>query len=200
MSDWEKAQTWENSWHGDCVNSYQEEMKQIVYSTKIGLTAFSDFGKYPTYDINNKNIVDIGGGPYSILLKCKNLGKCFVVDPNHYPLWVNERYKIKGITVLEKMGEKIKPKDFPEIDEVWIYNCLQHVENPEKIIQNAKKIGKIVRIFEWLEIGLDNGHLHVLHEDEMNKWLGGNGKIELLNESGCHGLSYYGIFKGEKYL
>jgi len=199
MSDWEKAQIWENDWHGDCVNSYQEETKQIVYAKKIGLSSFWELGKYPVYDLKRKNILDIGGGAYSILLKCKNLGKCFVVDPNHYPSWVKERYKIKGIVQLEKMGENISLEDFPEIDEVWIYNCLQHTENPEKIIQNAKKIGKIIRIFEWLETGINEGHLHNLHEEEMNKWLEGIGKTEMLNESGCHGLSYYGIFKGERY-
>lgn len=201
LSDFEKAQIWEGKWHGDCtLSSYMEESKQIIYAKKMGLTALSELGQYPVYDLQNKNICDIGSGPYSLLIKSKNLGQCYAVDPcPSYPEWVSARYACKGINFLRIKGEDINPEDFKDTEEVFIYNCLQHTDNPKQIIDNAKKIGKIIRLFEWLETGVNEGHLHNLHENEMNEWLGGIGKTEQLNESGCHGLSYYGIFKGNHY-
>ena len=89
---------------------------------------------------------------------------------------------------------------YPEIegnryDEVWIYNCLQHTEDPEFIIKNAKRYGKIIRIFEWVNMAINNGHPQLLTEEKLNKWLGGKGKVEQLNgQANCFGKCYYGIF------
>jgi hypothetical protein len=199
MESWEESQIWEKAWHGDCVNSWQEESKQIVYAQKMGLSVYGELGKYPVYDLKQQNIVDIGAGPYSLLLKGQNLGKCFAVDPNLYPEWVMMRYKIKNIEYVQKMGEDLTAEMFPPVDEVWIYNCLQHTENPEKIIQNARKIGKIIRIFEWINTFIMQGHPHSFTENQLNGWLWGTGKVEDLNEYGCIGTCYYGIFKGLNY-
>ena len=79
-------------------------------------------------------------------------------------------------------------------DECWIYNVLQHCDVPRKIIQNARKASKLIRIFEWIETGTNEGHIHDLTEKDLNKWLKGEGKVEQLNESGCVGQAYYGIF------
>ena len=75
-----------------------------------------------------------------------------------------------------------------------------HREDTKKIIDNALKCSKVIRIFEWVEEPISDGHIHTLHEKELNKWLGGYGKTERLNENGCVGLAYYGIFKGDLYV
>ena len=81
-------------------------------------------------------------------------------------------------------------------DEVWIYNVLQHVMDPAVVIENAKRAGKIIRLFEWLEIGVAPGHPHNLLEDQMNEWLGGQGKV---NADVPRGKEYYGVFLGNDY-
>jgi 2-polyprenyl-3-methyl-5-hydroxy-6-metoxy-1,4-benzoquinol methylase len=193
---WKDEQHFEKNWHGNCVNSYWEETKQIVYAKRIGLKADMSEGKYPVYDLKNISVLDIGGGAYSMLLKCINF-QGTVVDPCDYPQWTRDRYKIAGIDFVQAMGELyMSTKIF---DEVWIYNVLQHTENPEKIIKNTIKMSKIIRIFEWIDTWVSPGHPHVLKEQILNKWLGGIGKVEELNESGCRGKSYYGIFKGNYY-
>lgn len=195
-NEWKKHQKWEQSWHGDCVNSFWEETKQIVYAKRMGLVPYSDRGKYPVFNLEGKSVLDIGSGPYSLLLKCVNFSKAYAVDPCDYPKWTKERYEIKGIEFVQKKGEEIEGY---EVDEVWIYNCLQHTINPEEIIKNAKKISKIIRIFEWVDTGTSIGHPHELKEFKLNDWLGGIGKVEDINESGCHGRCFYGIFKGDRY-
>jgi hypothetical protein len=161
----------------------------------MGLAASMVNGKYPVYDLKGKSIIDIGGGPYSLLLKCINF-KGTVVDPCNYPEWTIDRYKAVGIDFIKAKGEddlKLKA------DEVWIYNCLQHTIDPQKILANTREYGKLVRIFEWIDHGVSVGHSHDLKEDKLNEWLGGIGQTEQLNESGCHGKSYFGIFKGNSY-
>lgn len=201
MTDWEKAQNWEHNWHGNCVNSFHEEEKQLVYAEKMGLVKISTPKSPHNFNLENKRILDIGGGAYSLLLKCLNIGAdSFVIDPlmDRHPLWVKERYKSLGINTLSLKGEDID-SFLPIFDEVWIYNVLEHTEDPEKIIQNAQKISKLIRVFEWLDTRINEGHIHSLSEEKMNFWLQGFGQTEQIARGGAYGKCYYGIFLGEHY-
>jgi 2-polyprenyl-3-methyl-5-hydroxy-6-metoxy-1,4-benzoquinol methylase len=201
---WHEAQEWEKNWWGNCTNTYNEETKQITYAQKMGLRASSDYGKYPVYNLEHKSILDIGGGVVSLLLKCKNFklwrdpldSYCLVSDPilDAAPSWVKERYDSAGIAYTSQKAETLVPESYKTFDEVWIYNVLQHTENPGKIIANARKAGKLIRIFEWVDMPPEPGHPQVLTEVLLNKWLHGEGKVEQLNENGCVGKAYYGIF------
>lgn len=193
--NWQQAQEWEKNWWQMAINTYGEETKQLLYAEKMGLKTFHD-GKSPfNFDMEGKKVLDIGGGPVSLLLKCINVrGK--VIDPCDYPQWIYDRYKLAGIEFEKKKGEDIEEKDF---DECWIYNVLQHVENPEKVIKNALGAGKIVRIFEWIDTPANEGHPHCLTEEKLNEWLGGTGKVEELNLPTLKGRCYYGIFKGDNF-
>ena len=56
-----------NFWN-NCTNTFNEEVKQYSYATHMGLTV----SKYNII-IEPKRILDIGGGPCSMLLKVPNL-------------------------------------------------------------------------------------------------------------------------------
>ncbi len=195
MGNWTNAQKWESSWWGNCVNTYQEETKQLVYAEKMGLRAEMIEGKFPVYTLGGASILDIGGGPVSILLKCKD-SFGVVVDPCEYPAWVLKRYHEAKIRFFREKGEDFENGVY---DEVWIYNVLQHCESPQKITKKAREASKIIRIFEWLETEPNEGHPHVLTEGKLNYWLGGEGKVEEINDRGCVGKCFYGIFKGDNY-
>lgn len=193
---WDKDTKWEAEWWGGCNNTFGEEMKQLLYSDRMGLKTFHD-GKSPYNFIVSGKILDIGGGPCSLLLKCPDV-KGKVVDPCDYPVWIGDRYKMAGIEYEKIKGENIKEIGY---DEVWIYNVLQHTENPEKVIKNALEAGKIVRLFEWIDTGTSDGHPHELTEKKLNEWLNGKGKVEeLQGQNTCYGKCYYGIFKGKNYV
>lgn len=195
MSQWNKENQWEKDWWGTCQNTFWEEQKQQVYAEKMGLHAEMVAGKFPLYDLKNTSVLDIGGGPVSLLLKCETTGKKIVLDPCPFPRWVGSRYAECNIERLGNKGEDLL-KYYPnlEVDEVWIYNVLQHTDRPQKIIQNAQKVAKLIRIFEWVDTGTSAGHPHNLTEIKLNKWLKGEGKVERLAERGCFGKAYYGIF------
>lgn len=184
---WEDDQAWERHWHGDCIRSYGEETKQLDYAGKMGLKVeYDNYGPY--IDVQGKSVLDMGGGPYSLLLKTKGCTEAWVVDPGIYPDWVMERYKTANIWY-----ERVKGEDFKTdkvFDEVWAYNLLQHTENPEQIVRNIRSCSKIIRVFDWLEItGI--GHPQNLTETKMNEWYGGLGKV--------NGHEYSGIFLGDHY-
>lgn len=193
---WDDDQQWESEWWGDCVNTFAEETKQLTYARKMGLEAYFDYGKYPVYNLGGKNIVDIGGGPTSMLLKSVNFGFAKVVDPCNYPSWIEERYSVKNIEYLKLEGEKLTDDSWENsADEVWIYNVLQHTHDPELIIENAHKIAPVIRIFEWIDIPPSIGHPQELTEEKLDKWLGGKGATEFIDgENYCDDRAYFGEF------
>jgi len=195
---WKLESEWEKDWHGGCFNSYGEEEKQLLYFNRMGFKAFHN-GKSPyNFDLGGESVVDIGGGPYSILLKCVNYSNATIFEPCDYPQWVADRYALAGIEYLKQKGEDIDTSQ--SYDLVLIYNCLQHTEDPHKIINNALAISKEVRIFEWINTAITKGHPHAFTKDQLDEWLGGNGKTEILKgQANCWGECYFGIFKGNHY-
>lgn len=191
-SNWNDAQEWERQWWGSCQNTYGEEQKQLLYANRMGLRPHHD-GRSPyNFDLNGRSVLDIGGGPVSLLLKCTNVKQAMVADPCDYPQWAKLRYNEAKILYRRISGEEI---DFTNYDEVWLYNVLQHTQDPEKIIRNAQRAGRIIRIFEWIETRINEGHPHSFTEQQLNEWLGGEGKVETLNgQANCWGKCYYGIF------
>jgi hypothetical protein len=186
-------QKFEKDWWSGCFTTFGEEAKQISYAYRMGLEVVPVYGgHWPVYDLEGKNVVDIGGGPVSMLLKCINRGSCAVVDPCPYPEWVAARYTEAGITVLRIPAEDFMPAS--SYDEAWIYNCAQHVENPEWIFRRMREYAKVIRVFEWIETPPTLGHPHTLHAADLDEWLGGRGTIENINENGAYGKCYYGQF------
>lgn len=189
---WKEDQAWEAKWWSTCQNTFGEEQKQLEYAPKMGLQVIWD-AQGPHIDCQGKTILDVGGGPVSLLLKCINLKKGVVIDPLSYPKWTIDRYKTAGIDFKALPGEEI-PLD-TVYDEVWAYNLLQHVIDPAEIVRRMRKVSKIIRVFDWLEIGVAKGHPHNLTEEKMNEWYGGEGKVEKARI----GYSYSGIFLGDHY-
>lgn len=194
---WQDEQHWESDWWSNCANTFWEETKQIEYAKKMGIPISGALGKYPIYDFQAKRILDIGGGPVSMLLKAKEFGEFYVADPCSYPEWTARRYDEVGIKFLKQKGEDIDTSE--KYDLVLIYNVLQHTDSPLQIIRNARQVAKVIKIFEWLETDITPGHPHSFTKDYLDKALGGSGAVELMNYNGCNGLAYFGTFTGEGY-
>lgn len=126
-SEWDAAQVWESQWWKSCINTYNEETKQLVYAEKMGLKRSPDDKTPYRFDMEGKKILDIGGGPISLLLKCVNV-KGKIIDPIKFPDWVYARYETAGIEYEIKKGEDI---DEQGNDECWLYNVLEHTEDPK---------------------------------------------------------------------
>jgi len=180
-------QTFEASYWGDCTNTFDEEQKHYVYARFMGI----EINNY-SFNAHGASVLDIGGGPVSMLLKTRNLKAGRVYDPLHYPQWTIDRYAIKNIDVVRKGGEEVNETGW---DEAWIYNCLQHTEDPRLILANAKRAAKVVRIFEWVDVPPHDGHPHELSQQFLDDCLGYRGRVTQLAERGCFGKAYSNIVK-----
>jgi len=181
----------ETAWWGDCANTWHEEQKQFVYAKRMGLQANWACAHPPTYDLEGHSVIDIGGGPVSLLLKCVNKGRAVVADPGSFPEWVTERYSACGIEYWRTDGEDISGYTF---DEAWLYNCLQHVNDPDIVIARARELAPVIRLFEWIDIQPYAGHPHLLTEENLNHALQATGFTARVDESGAVGRAYYGVF------
>jgi len=191
--NWVKENEWERRWWGDCVNTHDEERKQLKYASFMGLDQFKQVipnrNQGFEFDLKGKSVLDIGGGPTSLLLKCTNFNKAVVIDPGNFPAWIKKRYETHNVELKIEFAEEICLEEF---DEVWIYNVLQHVVDPDEILRKAKKIGKIIRIFEWLNTGISDGHPFSLTKEWLDKYFSGTVK-NMNNEEGLYGDAYIAV-------
>jgi len=174
---WEKAQESEQAWWGSCVDTSDEEVKQREYASLMGLDCYKgNVGlRSERYNLRGHSVLDLGGGPVSLLLRCENRGRSVVVDPATFPDWVLGRYDAAGIEYVREPAESVALG--ATFDEVWIYNVLQHVQDPQAVIETAKQHGGIVRVFEWVGIPADTKHPHVLTREALDDWLGCRGRV-----------------------
>lgn len=78
-------------------------------------------------------------------------------------------------------------------DIALLYNVLQHVEDPEKVIANARAISPRgeLHMFEWIDIPPHEGHPHMLTEAMLSKATGRRGRVvELRGEYECTGRAW----------
>lgn len=195
MDKWKSAQRWEGLWWANCSNTFGEEMKQLLYAQKMGLVQAPDANTPFRFDLKGISVLDVGGGPCSLLLKCVNVrGK--VIDPLKFPNWVERRYKAAGIGYERTKAEDMRERGW---DEAWVYNVIQHSDNPQVVIRKMRLAAKVIRIFEWIGTPMNVGHPHTLTEARLNRWLKGEGKIEeIRGQNNCWGQAYYGVFVGKE--
>ena len=127
-----------------------ERQKRQQYAAIMGITWEAAEGR---------RILDIGCGPESLMLLYDVAEGSVALDPLTFRLEDEELYAARGITRAITPAETWEYDGEP-FDEVWIYNCLQHTQDPRLIMENAKRWGLKVRLFEWLEVKTDELHLH----------------------------------------
>lgn len=166
---WGEEQHFESDWWSDCRNTFGEEAKQLTYARKMGLGPINDGGRWPLYDLPGFRVLDIGGGPVSMVLKCRGLDRAVVVDPCDYPSWTRDRYESVGVELVKMPAEDYVPDQI--FDEVWCYNVLQHTHQPELIVAMMRGAASLVRIFEWVEMPPSPGHPHEFSSAQLADWL-----------------------------
>lgn len=183
-----------------------EQLKQLTYAKYLQLDFIHDGSSPYVIDKTGLKILDVGGGPVSLLLKTQAARK-IVVDPCHYDNWVDMRYQANHVEWWEIEGEYCN-KDIvnygleSELDEVWIYNVLQHTEDPKRIFDNvykALRTSGIFRFLDWVDTPTNIAHPISLTYNELSAWLAENYDQPLIqtsiNENGANGTIAYGVFQ-----
>jgi 2-polyprenyl-3-methyl-5-hydroxy-6-metoxy-1,4-benzoquinol methylase len=211
MSTWEEAQKHEANYWQNCLGmtAWGEFCKQEMYFRCMEL--FADYGFNPQVggfdlqgelSLGNRSVLDVGGGPVSGLLRVIGTGRLVVVDPCEWPASVHRRYRNYGIEFIRAPGEELNQVVSDTFDEVWIYNVLQHVQDPALIVKNALSRvapdGKL-RMFEWINIPADACHPHVLTPVGLLNWLRGARIVSMgiphLKEFWSNADAFVGVFQ-----
>jgi hypothetical protein len=182
----------EERFWGGAINTYNEETKQLLYLKLMGFEPTPTWQTRWSFDAGGKSIIDIGGGPCSVLLKFVNLGPfATVVDPGPWPQWAIDRYLAADIGFARECGEDLDKILMPQADLALIYNVLQHCIDPALVIAKARACAKGLRMFEWIDLSAHEGHPHELKADLLNEWAGREGRIiELKGENECYGRAW----------
>ena len=183
-----------------------EQLKQLTYMRYLGLNFFHDGNSPFVIDKTGLNIMDVGGGPVSLLLKT-NADRKVVVDPCDYPKWSIDRYKANNVNYHHRSGETLTRTNAKDsYDEVWMYNVLQHTEDPQKIFANIYKTlkkGGALRFLDWVNTPTNVAHPITLQYKDIAEMLKKAGfKVgtkdilfnEHINENGAVGEIAYGTF------
>lgn len=166
---WDNEQQFEADWWGDCANTLGEQFKHPTYARLMGMQFINDGGRYLIAK-PGLSILDIGGGPVSMLLNTRGATRRTVVDPCPYPVWTKTRYEDAGVELVRGPAEEFASDHL--YDEAWCYNVLQHVQDPQQVINIMRRQARVVRLFEWVDIPIHPGHPHELKSTKLAEWGG----------------------------
>lgn len=106
------------------------------------------------------SVIDIGGGPLSLLRHYFVTDAC-VVDPIDISSKTRLEYNGRNISFVCDKAETFLASYTDKIyDEVWMYNCLQHTVDPIFILDNLWKVGRVLRISEPTNTPINTAHPH----------------------------------------
>lgn len=153
---WQKAQEAERRFHTesfeDGYRHYAQSYRQ--YFAHLDIPA----------DMQGADIVEIGPADFPALGYVTNRGvNSLIIEP-----MPSEYLKQFGIPVMRECAENANYV----ADEVWLFNVLQHVIDPYKIVERAKKQAKAIRFFEPVNYGIDECHPWNLTMDMFKEWFG----------------------------
>ena len=166
LERWQEAQDAEQkTWNKD---TWTEDRDWYDYYRNQAIERYGSILGVSNNDLQHKSILDIGGGCTSMLPYFTNFSYALIVDPLGIDESVMSLYVENNISV-----QRSRAEDFLDnysgvlFDEVWIYNVLQHVLEPEKILRKLYKVTRKLRIGEPLEVPTDTHHPYRLTRDWM---------------------------------
>lgn len=152
----------------------QEERKHHSGTLAEGVHAYKhtydQYLKYTgsSFDQAGKKIIEIGCADVPGIYYCSGYQEGIVIEPMPSEI-LKELVANKPIIIIPRPAEHIT---FPKCDEVWLFNVLQHVIDPDVIIEKSKEAANIVRFFEPINDHIDVCHLHSFTLDYFKKHFG----------------------------
>ncbi len=161
LERWEDAQIGEKHYH------IQEPVEMSYLHYQNTYKHYFDYLGIES-DLKGKKIIEIGPGRISGLLFCENYGESYVIEPTEYE-GIEYLYTGKNIKIIKERAEDM---DLPQVDEVWIFNLMQHVQDPDLLIEKCKKCSKIIRFFEPIDLPTNREHPFTYSKDDFFEYFG----------------------------
>lgn len=143
-------------------------------------------------NLDGKTILEIGPARISALLYCENYKNSFIVEPIVYED-SEHLYADKPIKFIRDMYEECES---PKADEIWLFNVLQHILDPDLFIEKCKNNSKVIRFFEPINTAIEPHHPHSFTKEDYEKYFGDSvkfyrGSTEWVHTADC----VYGIYE-----
>ena len=119
-------------------------------------------------DLQNKRIMEIGPAMIPCLHYCTNMGQSYILEPCSY----SETKALIANKPIEHIALAAEDCTFPKVDEIWLFNVLQHTIDPDLIIEKSKEAAKVVKFFEPIDLGTDPLHLHAFKYEYFTRHFG----------------------------
>ena len=148
-------------------------------------------------DCGGKKIMEIGCGFWPALIYCENYS-AIIVEPLLKIEGHNSLHLLKeGGRVFARPVEEI---DLPKTDEIWLFNVMQHIIDPELFVSKCKASASIIRFFEPIDYPVSDIHPHTYSLNDFKNWFGDC--VQFYNETNIpnfhDGPCAYGVWeKGE---
>jgi hypothetical protein len=184
LERWQQAQIAERKLH-------TKSLEEGIHHYRI---AYGHNFRYLGIDprITEAHIIEVGCADFPALMFIDDIYDCMIFEPMPSE-FLKHLCMIKGITLLDMPFEDMIP--IRSKYEVWMFNVLQHVIDPELFITKAKTAG-IVRYFEPIDTEITDYHPHSFTKDHFDRWFPGVNKFynETTNECFHNGPCCYGVW------
>jgi len=192
---WLQAQAAERPFHDSNTFVGNDTDRDFVHYQATYKKYFEYLGL--EFDLKGKSVIEIGPARMPTLTYCSGYSPSYIIEPLAW-LGSDEWFNPKGIQFIREPAEDAI---MPVVDEVWIFNLLQHVMDPVKIIEKSKAAAKTIRFFEPIDTTTDDAHPHILTKqffvdmfgnDCVKDYVGGHGG------QGFHGADCsYGVYESK---
>lgn len=163
---WAEAQEAERACHDRFLEKAGEEGVRTHYSQTYAYY-FKFLGI--EQDQTHRTIVEIGCADFPAIEYCFGNSDSYLIEP--LPSEILKRF-VDGRPDIHLIQEKAEDVDIPECDELWLLNVLQHVQDPDKFIENCKKAAKVIRFFEPIDWPIEIYHPHTFGFGDFVSWFG----------------------------
>jgi len=160
---------WQNAQKAEIKIRGKREKQDIKLYNDLKHRSKLSYERYFQYlniekELKGKFIIEIGSGDFPALIFCSNYAKSYIIEPIG-SVFLHMSRQNQNIIHINNKAEIVLLKknllDFKkENSEVWLLNVLQHVQEPDKIIELSKEVASIIRFFEPINYPVDKMHIH----------------------------------------
>ena len=158
---WLEAQEAEQRFHS---NMTLDELRTMYNDSYRQYFEYLDI----KYDQQHKHIIEVGCAEIPALYFCRNYKYSVIIEPLP-TLILEELTRDMNVSLIKRPAENTGLFNY---DEVWLFNVLQHVIDPDKLIDKMKNAAKRIRFFEPVNTEIDDYHPHAFTYDDFTRWFG----------------------------
>lgn len=162
MDRWREAQTAERTFHTMNFIEGQAHYKS-VYEKYFKLLKLG-------FDLGGLSVTEIGCADFPALVLCKNYDPSFIIEPMPSSILRAQIDDDPHILLFNEPLEKIKINF--RTDEVWLFNVMQHIIDPDTFVNQCKNIGGRIRFFEPINYPTAVHHPHAFTLSDFKGWFG----------------------------